>query len=56
MAVGHSYGIVSDRWWLDRWVDADQLPGHILIVILGAFLLMMSFQLFIKNRVIPRVE
>ena len=28
---------------------ADQLPGHILIVILGAFLLMMSFQLFIKN-------
>ena len=28
---------------------ADQLPGHILIVILGTFLLMMSFQLFIKN-------
>ena len=28
---------------------ANQLPGHILIVILGTFLLMMAFQLFIKN-------
>ena len=30
---------------------ADQLPRHILTVILGTFLLMMSFQLFIKNPV-----
>ncbi len=30
---------------------ADQLPGHILIVILATFLLVMSFQLFIKNPV-----
>ena len=28
---------------------ADQLPGHILIVILATFLLVMSFQLFIDN-------
>jgi len=30
---------------------ADQLPGQILIVMLGTFLLVMSFQLFIKNQV-----
>ncbi len=30
---------------------ADQLPGQILIVMLGTFLLIMSFQLFIKNQV-----
>ena len=30
---------------------ADQLPGQILIVMLGTFLLVMSFQLFIKDQV-----
>ncbi len=29
---------------------ADQLPGQILVVMLGTFLLVMSFQLFVKNQ------
>ena len=47
--MGRLYGAFPDRWWRNRWWTADQLPGHILIVILGTFLLMMFFLLFIKN-------
>ena len=49
VAVSLLYGAFPDRGGVIGGWTADHLPGHILTVILGIFLLIMSFHFCIKN-------
>lgn len=48
VAVSRLYGAFPDRGGVIGAWTADHLPGHILIVILGIFWLMMSFHFCTK--------